>query len=129
MDLHEIKVKDINHLIPNLLMNKLVKIGINNLDELMSIELEKFLKYDGVGKKAGRLLIEIQTWIKENEKELYDIKKAKFQNVLDETEVPTLVDVEFSKIESLIPSKLLSKFERHNIRTIGELSRIIHGKA
>jgi hypothetical protein len=103
MDLHEIKVKDINHLIPNLLMNKLVKIGINNLDELMSIELEKFLEYDGVGKKAGRLLIEIQTWIKENEKELYDIKKAKFQNVLDETEVPTLVsNSQFENYSSLI---------------------------
>lgn len=124
MDLHEIKIKDINHLVPNLLMNKLVKIGIDNLDELMSIELEKFLEHDGVGKKAGRLLIEIQTWIKENEKELYDVKKAKFQNILDETEVPTLIDVEFSKIKSLIPTKLLSKFERHNIRTVGELCLI-----
>lgn len=124
MDLHEIKIKDIKHLIPNLLLNKLERMEIDNVDQLMEVDQEKFSQINGVGKKAVKHLSDIQQWIKDNERELFELKKSRFQPILNETEVPTLINVAFSKIPDLVPRKLMSKFERHNINTIGDLCQM-----
>ncbi len=122
MDLNKIEISQIADIIPNLLLKKLLKLEILNAHDILQIDISIFTNNKGIGSKVKFQLIELQNWIQENHENLLEAIKKTDNYIIDLDKNPELKKIEFSKISSLLPKKLLSKFNRHNIFTLADLS-------
>lgn len=122
MERDTIKIHDIKHIIPNILLNKLIELRIETVKQLIEIDMFEFSKTKGVGRKICLELDELQKYLlKHPETQTLPLRapgsRKNILNIVDED----LKNVTFDSIQELLPKRLFIKFKIFKINKIGDL--------
>lgn len=121
---NELTISDIRHLMPGIIYLKLQSLNVSTARDIINLDVNEFSKPKGTGKKAIWEFQKFQEWLNININNIDLNIHNGTQPIINFSISDELANVEFNEISSLISSKLINKFFKHNIFRVKDLTTI-----